>query len=139
MRFWDASAIVPLLVQEPAQASMRSELAGDPAMLVWWATPVECASALARRERDGDLEPSAATLAFARLRALQAEWHEVLPSPAVRTLAQRLLRVHLLRAADALQLAAAVVASEHEPGTLAFVCLDDRLGHAAELEGFLPD
>jgi hypothetical protein len=55
---------------------------------------------------------------------------------AVLEMARRLLRVHPLRAADSLQLAAAVLASEGRPSTLEFVCLDDRLGIAAQREGF---
>lgn len=105
-------------------------------MLVWWGTPVECVSALARREREGAMSPSAVTAATDRLRMLTAAWHEVLSDDVTRTSAQRLLRVHPLRAADALQLAAAVIASEHEPVSLPFVCLDERLGEAAEREGF---
>jgi hypothetical protein len=49
----------------------------------------------------------------------------------------RLLRVHPLRAADSLQLAAAVVASEGDPGELPFVCLDEKLAQAASREGFV--
>ena len=48
----------------------------------------------------------------------------------------RLLRAHALRAADGLQLAAALVASEHQPGAWQFICLDNRLATAAEREGF---
>jgi predicted nucleic acid-binding protein len=136
VRFWDASAIVPLLVAEPASEGILSTLEADSEMLVWWGTPVECVSALARREREGALPSAGVTAAIDRLRALAAAWQEVLPGDAIRTAAQRLLRVHPLRAADALQLAAAVVASEHEPASLAFVCLDERLGEAAAREGF---
>jgi hypothetical protein len=50
--------------------------------------------------------------------------------------ALRLLRNHPLRAADALQLAAALIASEETPQTLEFICLDDRLALAARREGF---
>jgi predicted nucleic acid-binding protein len=50
--------------------------------------------------------------------------------------ALRLLRVHALRAADSLQLAAAIVAAEHEPSALEFVSLDERLNEAASREGF---
>jgi predicted nucleic acid-binding protein len=76
------------------------------------------------------------TEAAERLRRLAVAWQEVLPVDPVRTTAQRLLRVHPLRAADALQLAAAVVASEHDAASLPFVCLDDRLAEAAAREGF---
>jgi uncharacterized protein len=136
MRFWDASAIVPLLVDEPQGAALIDILEADPSMLVWWATPVECVSALARRERDGALESKGMRIALERLRALSAEWHEVLPSTTVRNLAERMLRVHPLRAADALQLAAAMVAAEHDPQSLALVSLDQRLTEAASKEGF---
>lgn len=137
MRFWDASAIVPLLFAEPEREALLGALERDAEMLVWWATPVECASAIARREREGVLELAQASAALERLRALATAWHEVLPSDAVRNAAQRLLRVHVLRAADSLQLAAAVVAAEGEAPSLEFVCLDERLSAAATREGFV--
>jgi hypothetical protein len=136
VRFWDSSAIVPLLVAEPARESVLARLVEDPEMVVWWGTPVECASALARREREGLLSASDATRALDRLRELSLAWNEVLPSEAVRGTAQRLLRVHPLRAGDALQLAAAVIACEHEPLSFAFMSLDERLNEAAQREGF---
>jgi predicted nucleic acid-binding protein len=48
----------------------------------------------------------------------------------------RFLRVHPLRAADALQLAAAFTAAERRPSSLAFVCMDEKLLAAAKREGF---
>ncbi len=136
MRFWDASAVVPLLVDEPASPRLLSLLEHDPVMLVWWGTPVECTSALARREREGAISAADAARAVDRLRRATAGWQEVLPADAVRSTAQRLLRVHPLRAADALQLGAAIVASEHDPASLELVTLDDRLADAAGREGF---
>ena len=136
MRFWDASAIVPLLVAEPSTRQLQSLAAKDPAMLVWWGTEIECVSALARLERDGALSARAITLALTRLRDLAASWHEVEPNDAIREAAARLLRVHPLRAADALQLAAAFLAAERRPTSLEFVTLDERLGLAAQKEGF---
>lgn len=135
MKFWDASAVVPLLLAEPGRESLLRQLERDRTMLVWWGTSVECTSAIARREREGSLSLADATSAIARLRSLAEAWHEVLPSDAVRGIAQRLLRVHPLRAADSLQLAAAVVAAQPRM-SLPFVCLDDRLNDAAEREGF---
>ena len=136
MRFWDASAVVPLLVSEPVTGALVALLEADPVMLVWWGTPVECTSAVARRERDGALSAADAGLALGRLRTLAAAWQEVLPADTVRSTAQRLLRVHPLRAADALQLASAIIAAEHEPASLEFLCLDVRLSDAASREGF---
>ena len=109
----------------------------DPDMLVWWGSQVECASALARLERNGAIEPREATLAFQRLTQLAGAWHEIEPSELVRENAVRLLRVHPLRAADALQLAAAFVAAEHRPVSLQVVTLDDRLADAMGKEGFV--
>jgi predicted nucleic acid-binding protein len=129
--------VVPLLLAEPQRARLLDELERDPVMLVWWGTPVECVSALARREREGALSLADASAAVARLRTVAASWEEVLPSEAVRSAAQRLLRVHALRAADSLQLAAALVAAERDPGSLPLVSLDERLNEAALREGFL--
>jgi hypothetical protein len=136
VKFWDASAIVPLLVQEQQREAMLTLLEQDDVMLVWWATPVECTSAIARRERDGALTAAQAAASLERLRYLKRRWHEVLPSAVLRDLAERLLRVHSLRAADSLQLAAAIIAAEREPVTLDLVSLDDRLNDAASREGF---
>ena len=136
MIFWDSSAIVPLLVDEPSSQQLLDRLEADSGMLVWWGSPVECSSAIARREREGDLSVSEASQALERLQAILRAWHEILPSEAVRQIAQRLLRVHDLRAGDALQLAAAIVGSENKPASLAFLSLDERLNTAALREGF---
>jgi predicted nucleic acid-binding protein len=98
---------------------------------------VECVSALARLERSGALDARAAVLAFDRLKQAAAAWHEVDPSEIVRETATRFLRVHPLRAADALQLAAAFVAAEHRPASLEIITLDDRLAGSAQKEGFV--
>lgn len=136
MRFWDSSAIVPLLVAEPEHAIAAAELERDPEIIAWWATPIECVSALSRLEREDAIGPEGIRAAIGRLDRLVSTWHEVQPTAAVRQRAIRLLRVHPLRAADAMQLAAAVAAAEEEPATLGFVTFDDRLADAAEREGF---
>lgn len=136
MKFWDASAIVPLLVSEPQRDAMLALLEQDPVVLVWWGTPVECTSALSRREREGALRPEDVVQSLARLSHLKNGWQEVLPSATLRDVAERLLRVHALRAADSLQLAAAIMAAEREPASLELVSLDERLNDAAAREGF---
>jgi len=136
MKFWDASALLPLLVEESTSKKLTAALAADPTMLVWWASEVECVSALARLERDALLAAEAFEAALARLKALAKGWHEVQPTDPLRSTAVRLLRVHPLRAADALQLAAAWEACERLPASLAFVTLDERLATAARREGF---
>ena len=91
---------------------------------------------LARLERDSALTASAMTLALQRLRQLSAGCHEIDPSDEIRETAARFLRVHPLRAADALQLAAAFAAAERRPASLEIVTLDERLANAARKEGF---
>lgn len=136
MRFWDSSAILPLLVEERTSARAAAYYEAHSDMVAWWGSPVECASALARLEREGAMETRMVTQALVQLQALQEAWNEVQPVDIVRATAQRLLRVHPLRAADALQLSAALVAAEHRPQSWEFVCLDSRLSAAAEREGF---
>ena len=136
MKYWDSSAIVPLLLEEPTTASLISLYRDDPVLLSWWGTGVECVSALARLERTGDLSPDAVTTAMTRLKEIRSAWQEVEPTDRIRETATRLLRVHNLRAADSLQLAAAFAASEGRPPSLDFVCLDERLILAAQREGF---
>lgn len=137
MKFWDASAIVPLLMTETTTSAAQAIAAQDSAMLVWWTTEVECASAIVRLEREGAIEESAVTQAFDRLKQLAGGWHEVDPTDTIREAAVRFLRVHPLRAADALQLAAAFIAAERRPPSLEVVTLDDRLAVAARKEGFV--
>ncbi len=127
---------MPLLVEEAATGEMLALARADAEIVVWWGTLVECASAIARLERDDDLADASASAAFRRLDALAPSWTEILPSDALRELARRLLRVHSLRAADALQLAAATLAAERRPPALELVTLDERLASAAEREGF---
>src|SRR5205823_12234440 len=84
VRFWDTSAIVPLCVTEPASAKVRRLLDADSSIVVWWATRVECLSALARRRRDGLLGAPAEAQARRVLVALAGAWSEVVPSERLR-------------------------------------------------------
>ncbi len=136
MKFWDASAIAALVADERGRDPLMALLEDDPELLVWWATPVEIVSALARRERDGHLTADEAAAAIGALHTLSTGWQEIVPSDAIRRTAERLLRTHALRTTDSLQLAAAIVAADHDPGSLAFVSLDERLNAAARREGF---
>jgi uncharacterized protein len=136
MRFWDPSALVPVIVDEPTTSAVRALLRSDPVIAVAWPSEVECASAIARLERAGTLTAAGADECYRRLDALRGEWVPTQPTEAVRRGAVRLLRVHDLRAADALQLASAVLAAEGHPPSLELVSLDDRLNAAARREGF---
>ena len=127
---------MPLILNEPVTTEMMDERRRDPEMVVWWATEVECESAVARVERDGVVASADAELARERLAELSETWREVEPGDLQRRAARRLLRTHPLRAGDALQLAAALLASDGDPAALEFVTLDDRLAEAARREGF---
>ncbi len=117
---------------------MLEKLYGDGAGIwVWWITPVEIASSIARRERAGEIPAQTATQAYATLVRMGATWHEVLPAEPLRESAKRLLRLHSLRAADSLQLASALVLEASEPEPLEFVCCDKRLADAASRQGLV--
>lgn len=136
MRFWDASAVVPLCVQQTRSDRMRGLVDQDQDMVVWWATPVECVSAVVRLRREEVLTRGDEAGALRVLETLTTRWLEILPSVRLRAQAIRMLRVHALEAADALQLAAALEWRGARSDGGAFVTLDDRLGEAAGLEGF---
>jgi uncharacterized protein len=135
MRFWDSSAIVPLIVEEATSGACRSLLRTDRAIAVWALSRVEVLSAIWRAVRAGDLDRAAAIQAGKRLNALSAAWTEVDGFDVVRSRAERLVAVHPLRAADALQMAAALVLSR-ERARWPFVTGDRQLASVAELEGF---
>jgi len=135
VRFWDASALIPLLRNESATPSVDALMRSDEVVAVWWGTKVECTSAIARAERAG-APADVVRLANRRLRRLASAWLELPPSESIRRDACRLLRIHDLRAADAMQLAAAQGLCRDLPDAFPFVSCDRRLGLAAEREGF---
>lgn len=136
MKFWDTSALIPLVVDEPATAEVSQLLDDDGDVIVWMLTSVELLSALGRLGRVapdlGDLLPGI------RLDALDlfSKWAAVTHIEGVKRRAERLVGVHPLTAADAMQLGAALLASGDRPETLDFVTLDQALGRSAQLEGF---
>ncbi len=136
MRFWDSSAIIPLCLKERASEAVKSLMKDNEDIVVWWTTYIECLSALSRRQREGVLTSGDAGKARAVLSALAAAWSEVQPTEMVRLRAERLLSIHPLRAADALQLAAALVWAQETPRGLEFVCLDQNLRESSLKEGF---
>jgi predicted nucleic acid-binding protein len=134
--FWDSSAIVPLLVTEARSQAMERLLAGDDGPVIWWATPIECQSALRRRHREAPWPPAQLAAATERLRLVVQHVDTVAPTDELRSRAGRLLASHPLRAWDALQLAAALLWCEEQPQGEGFVTLDGRLAEAAANEGF---
>lgn len=136
MRFWDSSALVPLVVEEAASAACRRLIRGDPNIVVWMLSRVEIASAIHRKVRGGQLGRIQGGAALQRLESLAARWTEVEAVGEVRERAERLLGAHGLAAADALQLAAALLACDERPRRRGFVCRDQALAEAAAAEGF---
>ncbi len=136
MKFWDTSALVPLVVDEPATPAMRHLLSSDRHVVVWILTGVELLSTLARISRmSAEL---ADVLPGVRLEVMELfkRCAAVTDVDAVRRRAERLVGVHPLSAADAMQLGAALIASADRPDTLDFVTLDQALARCAQLEGF---
>jgi predicted nucleic acid-binding protein len=136
LRFWDSSALVPLVCREVESARCRTWLRDDPVILVWALAATEIVSALARKRRDGTLSARRFSQAKHRLGGLETAWNEVAALDAVRDRARRLLEVHPLTAADALHLAAALVVVEERTRGVRFVTFDTRLAEAAAREGF---
>lgn len=134
MRYWDASALVPVVVAETDSGLVRSWLSEDDHIVTWAWTRTEITSAIERRAREGSLSRHQRRQVLARLDAFAGSWDEVTDVLAVRTRANALLARHRLRAADAGQLGAALLIQEQLAGVLTFVCLDHRLSSAAELE-----
>lgn len=135
MKFWDASALVPLCLGEPDSSGVVRILQADADLVVWWGSLIECWSAFARRRREGLLTVEAEDSARTVLERLRIAWTEIQPGEAVRTQAGRLVRTHPLRSQDAIQLAAALVWSGGGPGEI--VVLDQRLRDAARIEGLV--
>lgn len=134
MRYWDASALVPLIVAEPNTASCRKWLSHDRHIVTWAWTRTEITGALERRVREGALSRLQRREALSRLMAFAGSWDEVTDMLAVRSRACSLLARHPIRAADAGQLGAALLVREQIAEPLNFICFDLRLALAAEQE-----
>jgi uncharacterized protein len=136
LRFWDSTAILPLLVREPTTDKVEGLLHRDPDLVIWWGTPAECVSALARVRHEGGLSRSSLRRCLEILDHLRARALEVQPVEEVRARAERLLLVHPLRASSALQLAASLIWCRERPRGVKLVSFDALLRGAAVLEGF---
>ena len=134
--FWDTSGIVPLCCfqSQTAEASKTARIYAR--QVTWWAAPVEVTSSLNRLYRERNLTLEGKQQAISRLTYLRRRWNEIQPADEVRDSAERLLNIHKLKAADALQLAAALVWCGQRPHGRHFIGADGVLADAAEAEGF---
>jgi len=105
--FWDASALVPLCIEETGSRSARTRLRKF-APVVWWGTFVEIHSALCRLHVSKEISELDKQGAVNRLQLLGRGWREILPHDIVPDLAIQMLDQYSLRAADSLQLAASL-------------------------------
>lgn len=133
--FWDSSALVPLCLDQASAERAKNHIQQyEP--IVWWAASVEVHSAFARLRRMNQISAEQLSNAYHRLDALRPDWQEVEPSSSLRELAEELPSRYGLRAADALQLAAALTWTMHRPHGRPFLSGDQRLLDAARQLGF---
>ena len=133
MRYWDSSALIPLLLEEPGSTGMMAALEDDPFVLTSAYATVEITSALWRRRHDGQMTLEVHQSADRVLADLAQTWVELKVSQTIINLAVDVLSRHRLRAGDALQLATAIDSAH---ANLTFVTLDEDLAAAARAEGF---
>lgn len=133
--FWDSSALVPLCVRQ-GTTPRAILLYQKHEVVVWWAVPVEIASALARLTRMNHLTRANYAKAGKLAANLGDTWSVIQPSEAVRASALRIVDHYELRAADSLQLAAALAWCGGAPRGRVFLTVDQKLREAAFLAGF---
>lgn len=136
MRFWDSSALLPLISEETFSDTATNLLREDDEITAWWGTWIECSVTISRLRREGRLNETDEEETRAALDRLAGNWIEQRPADDMRLLASIISKDHPLKAADALQLAAALRWCEGDTNGRGFVCLDDRLRQAATDEGF---
>ena len=134
--FWDTSAIVPLCCFQNTSSSTKHTARTYGRQVVWWATSVEAIGALQRLQRQGYISEREVPHSYSRFTYLRSRWNEVQPTEQVKERAEQLLRMHRLRAADALQLSAALLWCNNRPRGHIFIAADNILLAAAQIEGF---
>jgi len=133
--FWDSSSLVPLCAREQATPVVQV-LSANYSMAVWWSTPVEIRGAFARLLRMGQLTPNGHVQAQVVLDRIRSVWQEIPPSEELRERAERLVDRFPLKAADAQQLASALVWCLDRPKGRVFISGDRQLLDAARQLGF---
>jgi predicted nucleic acid-binding protein len=133
--FWDSSALIPLCVQQ-LQTQRSEALYINYGVTVWWSTQVEIISGLTRLLRMREIDAAEFVEGKQVAQAMAMIWTAIKPSANVEREARALLEQYPLRAADALQLAAALEWCEGKPKGRVFLTFDQRLGEVAAQAGF---
>lgn len=128
--------MLPLFSEEEFSELVTSLLEEDPDVVAWWGTWLECSVAVSRLRRENKLTEAGEEESRATLDELATDWLEIEPANELRLLAMLVSKAHPLKAADCLQLAAALRWCGGDAKDTGFMCLDDRLRRAAEDEGF---
>jgi len=136
LKYWDSSALVAFHVQQGSTAAMRDIYARDSDVLTWVLSDIEVRSSISRLGREGSLTQSSLSALVSHVEDFWESVVFVSMLEPVKSRAKRLLRTHAIRAADALQLGAALTAAYDDTRGQEFVCLDERLSAAALREGF---
>jgi len=133
--FWDSSSLVRLCVRQSGSAEAEA-LNARYGMTVWWGSPVEIQSAIARLLRIGQITPNGRVQGQVALDRLRRGWKEIQPTHAVREKAETFTGRFPLTTGDALQLSAAWVWASGKPRNRPFISADARLLDAARELGF---
>ena len=133
--FWDTSSLIPLCVDLQSTPDV-DRLFQETSIVVWWGTTIEIRSALARLVRMQQATAAEIAQGIRLLDELRQSWQEIQPDETLRTFAEELPDRFSLRAADALQLAAAYTWTMNRPAGRPFISGDKRLLESAEQLGF---
>lgn len=137
MRYWDTSALLPLLLKQRCSENIREIIKEDKAISTSWISKVELSSAICRLEREGHISEIELDSLLRRVDMLIQSCCIVHPSEKLSDRAMRALRSHSIKSLDAIQLASALIVSKDVTNNFEFITLDKQLGNIARKEGFI--
>jgi predicted nucleic acid-binding protein len=135
--FLDSSALAKRYISETGTGWIRGQIRIHTAVIVSRITGVEVMSAIARRQREGRIDPKTAQqIQWLVVHHFRHHYRVIEVDDRLASEAIQLLMAYPLRAYDAIQLASAKQV-QHQPMT--FVCADTRLLQFAQAEGLQTD
>lgn len=135
MKFWDTSALVPLITKEERTPDCQRIIGTDRNVAVSFITPLELTSTIWKRGRRW-IDQAAFRRSLFKIAEFESNWTNVDDAEDILKLARQLITLYVLRSSDAIQLAAALHLVDDHPEDLPFVSLDNDLRRAARSEGF---